>query len=73
MSPTPSGLTVQVSSLFRAYLNLAGVPWKQCEELGERFNYQIEECGFISTDRGFGYELYFVPKRFDHQKEVINE
>lgn len=52
---------IQVTALMRAYLNLAGIPWKECEKLGKEFNAQIESAAWLDTDTGLTFDLSFSP------------
>jgi hypothetical protein len=48
---------LQVSALFRAYLNKAGIPWSECERIGREFNAQVESAAWLETDRGSQFDL----------------
>lgn len=59
---------VQISALFRNYLNWAGLPWKDCEKFGKIFNKQIEDAIWLSTDRGITFTRTFIPDEFDQEE-----
>ena len=43
---------VNVSALFRAVMNEAGLPWAECERWGEQFNAEVERMEWLETDTG---------------------
>lgn len=53
---------LNVSALFRNYLNQTGLNWKECEKWGDKFNKKIEESHWLASDVGMLFELTFKPK-----------
>ena len=53
---------LNVSALFRNYLNLIGLDWKECEKWGKQFNQSIEDSDWLQSDTGKLFELTFKPK-----------
>ena len=53
---------LNVSALFRNYLNLIGLDWKECEKWSKDFNQSIEDSKWLESDTGKLFELTFIPK-----------
>jgi hypothetical protein len=51
-----------VSALFRAYLNLVGLPWADCEKWGIEFDSQIQSADWLHSDTGTTFTRSFDPK-----------
>ena len=55
---------LNVSALFRNYLNLIGLDWEECETWGRKFNQQLEDSKWIESDSGRMFELKFDPMEY---------
>lgn len=54
---------LNVSALMRAYLNLAGINWQQCEEYGRLFDREIQRQAWIETDNGTTFDRFPIAER----------
>ena len=45
-----------VSQLFRAFLNLGGLDWSQCEDYGRQFDEKIENADWLDSDNGTTFQ-----------------
>ena len=50
-----------MTGYIRNLLNLHGIPWENCESIGERVNTYLESMDWISTDSGITFEKTFIP------------
>ena len=46
----------------RNTLNSAGIPWAECEKIGEHVQAHIESLDWLSTDTGTTFEKTFTVK-----------
>lgn len=59
-----------VSALMRNFMNLAGIPWKDCEKYGRLFDDQITTADWLSTDNGKAFEPSYNPTREEQKNDV---
>lgn len=62
-------MDLQVTTLFRALMNEAGIEWAKCAEYGARFNDAIERADNISTDTS---KIYRRDRAWDEELERLN-
>lgn len=56
---------INVSALFRNFLNLAGLDWQDCLYYGDKFDNEISAnyVGWLSSDNGTTFNRSFDPTK----------